>query len=199
MSLPSVCEKLSGVFAAPDLRRSAKARESQDSTFASVSSRSESCLGDVCESRESHMQLHACASARTGAREAELGNRLSQLPRLSQSPSEPAFVLKHCRCVDCCRWEGVQGFCDVLCFRRHVSREDYRPAMRSFWTDLGMIRPDAWHFCAFYDGPQISDDVWLWPKPRQTAHVATPSETSVKTVVRTPLAGEASTGALRPP
>jgi hypothetical protein len=23
---------------------------------------------------------------------------------------------------------------------------------------------DAWHYCALYRGPQISRDVWVWPK-----------------------------------
>jgi len=24
--------------------------------------------------------------------------------------------------------------------------------------------PDAWHYCADYHGPQISKDVWVWPR-----------------------------------
>lgn len=22
--------------------------------------------------------------------------------------------------------------------------------------------PDAWHYCADYNGPQISKDIWIW-------------------------------------
>ena len=82
----------------------------------------------------------------------------------SLSPPPPATVLRHCRCQDCEHWSNDQGACCVLPFRRYVPREDYHPAMRRFWTDLGMIRPDQWHYCARYHGPQISKDIWIWPK-----------------------------------
>ena len=76
----------------------------------------------------------------------------------------PATILKHCRCMDCRQWDDGQGCCHVLAFRRYVPREEYRPAMRPFWTDVGMIRPEAWHYCACYHGPQISKDVWVWSR-----------------------------------
>jgi len=25
-------------------------------------------------------------------------------------------------------------------------------------------QPDAWHYCAGYNGPQISKDVWAWKR-----------------------------------
>ncbi|HUT56496.1 MAG TPA: hypothetical protein VNA25_01325 [Phycisphaerae bacterium] len=85
----------------------------------------------------------------------------------SPAPPSPATVLRHCRCQDCAHWSNDQGACCVLPFRRYVPREDYHPAMRRFWSDLGMIRPDQWHYCARYHGPQISKDVWVWPKAKK--------------------------------
>ena len=39
--------------------------------------------------------------------------------------------------------------------------------------------PDAWHYCALYYGPQISKDVWVWPKASpQTADVGACSQDS---------------------
>ena len=78
-------------------------------------------------------------------------------------------ILRHCRCMDCQHWDGRQGVCHVLPFRRFVQRRDVHPALRRFWTDLGMVRPDAWHYCRDYHGPQISTDVWVWPRAASQA------------------------------
>jgi hypothetical protein len=42
--------------------------------------------------------------------------------------------------------------------------------------------PDAWHYCADYHGPQISKDVWAWPRgPRaEVSGVAGPSSESAE-------------------
>ena len=76
----------------------------------------------------------------------------------------PATILRHCRCVDCRRWNNRRGYCREFLFRRYVPREEYPKAMRPFWTDVGRIRPEQWHYCARYDGPALSADVWVWPK-----------------------------------
>ena len=75
-----------------------------------------------------------------------------------------ATILKHCRCMDCRQWDHMAGMCFELGYRQYVPREQYHPAMQRFWTDVGMIDPDGWHYCASYHGPQISKDVWVWPK-----------------------------------
>ncbi len=28
--------------------------------------------------------------------------------------------------------------------------------------------PDAWHYCSDYHGPQISKDVWVWPRAERS-------------------------------
>jgi hypothetical protein len=38
--------------------------------------------------------------------------------------------------------------------------------------------PDAWHYCSHYNGPQISKDVWVWP--RRSRHVGAGSNISVQ-------------------
>jgi hypothetical protein len=49
-------------------------------------------------------------------------------------------------------------------FRQYVPRSEYPELLRRFWTDLGMIRLQEWRYCAFYDGPQISKEVLVWPR-----------------------------------
>lgn len=77
-------------------------------------------------------------------------------------PPPSATILRHCRCQDCMLWHARDGYCRELGFRRYVPRHEYHPAMQQFWTDIGTIRPDEWHYCAYYDGPQVSKDVWVW-------------------------------------
>ena len=81
-----------------------------------------------------------------------------------QSPaSAGTTILRHCRCMDCGHWDGRQGACRVLPFHRFIPRGALPSLLRRFWTDLGMVRPEAWHYCRHYYGPQISRDVWVWP------------------------------------
>jgi hypothetical protein len=51
---------------------------------------------------------------------------------------------------------------------RYIPKADYHLAMQPFWSDLGMIRPEQWHYCSDYYGPQISKDVWVWPRRSDT-------------------------------
>jgi len=85
-------------------------------------------------------------------------------PRSVQSPSPnvplppDVVVLKHCRCMDCRNFSKVNG--DYFCAKGiggtavvwGTGRRVCEPA------------PGAWHYCAGYHGPQISKDVWLWPR-----------------------------------
>ena len=70
-------------------------------------------------------------------------------PPAPSCPAPPADVtiLKHCRCRDCRHWIDKPAW---LCARGLIGHKGYPP--------------DAWHYCALYDGPQVSRDVWVWPK-----------------------------------
>jgi hypothetical protein len=52
--------------------------------------------------------------------------------------------------------------CQAMPFVPYVPREEYPLLLHKFWTDLGMIRPGEWHYCARYLGPQISKEVWVF-------------------------------------
>jgi len=68
------------------------------------------------------------------------------------SPPAPATILKHCRCRDCRKWIGKPySECRHGIIRNGVKEPPEYPA-------------EAWHYCALYRGPQISKDVWVWPK-----------------------------------
>jgi len=64
----------------------------------------------------------------------------------------PATILRHCRCVDCGHWV------------REPYNECAHGIIRNGVQPVLEFPPDAWHWCALYDGPQISRDVWLWAK-----------------------------------
>jgi hypothetical protein len=89
-------------------------------------------------------------------------------PALSaQHPTMPpptdVVVLKHCRCMDCRNFSKVGG--DYFC-------SEYIGGTSVVWA-TGKRQcdppPEAWHYCACYHGPQISKDVWMWP--RRSRHV----------------------------
>jgi hypothetical protein len=88
----------------------------------------------------------------------------------------PATILRHCRCSDCEHWSDVRGACGVLPFTRFIPRDDVPALIRRFWTDAGMVDPREWHYCACYHGPQVSKDVWVWP--RRSHHVCAGSNIS---------------------
>ena len=67
------------------------------------------------------------------------------------------ILLKHCRCIDCRNWiKAPYSECRYGIIRNGVKDTPDFPA-------------DAWHYCARYQGPQISRDVWVWPKVPPTA------------------------------
>ena len=107
------------------------------------------------------------------------GTGRKQTPRLADSRPESAHVpvkadviLKHCRCMDCCNFSQINGehFCS-----------EYIGGTKVTWA-TGRRQcdppPEAWHYCSHYDGPQISKDVWLWP--RRSRHVGAGSNNSVE-------------------
>jgi hypothetical protein len=84
----------------------------------------------------------------------------------------PATVLRHCRCADCLNFSQVGG--EYFC-------SEYIGGTAVVWA-TGKRQcdppPDAWHYCARYRGPQISKDVWLWP--RRSRHVGAGSTIAPK-------------------
>jgi hypothetical protein len=85
------------------------------------------------------------------------GKRGNEVVTGNLPPSVEGTVLKHCRCIDCRNWIGA----DLRC-RAGIG------GLAVVWA-TGARRcdppPDAWHYCRDYDGPQMSTDVWVWPKP----------------------------------
>lgn len=60
-------------------------------------------------------------------------------------------ILKHCRCQDCGRWiQPPYSMCRLGIIVNGLKSTPEFPA-------------DAWHWCARYNGPPRSTDVWEWP------------------------------------
>lgn len=81
----------------------------------------------------------------------------TQMPEFPPPPRD-VTILKHCRCVDCRHFHRVGGryVCD-----RNVGGTGV------VWATGEHVcnpKPEQWHYCACYHGPQISKDVWAWPK-----------------------------------
>ena len=73
-------------------------------------------------------------------------------------PPPDVVVLKHCLCMDCRNFSKVGD--DYFC-------SEYIGGTSVAWATGKRScdpPPDAWHYCACYHGPQISKDVWLWPR-----------------------------------
>ena len=67
-------------------------------------------------------------------------------------PPARVTILRHCRCIDCEQWiKHPYNACEHGLISNGVKDKPEYPA-------------DAWHYCALYDGPQISKDVFVWPK-----------------------------------
>ena len=68
----------------------------------------------------------------------------------------PAIILQHCRCTDClnCSEAGGEYFCS-----KYIGGTAVAWATGERVCDA---RPDEWHYCARYRGPQVSKDVWVW-------------------------------------
>lgn len=115
---------------------------------------------------------HARARARTRARDGEVDAKPPQAVQPLHLPGA-VTLLKHCRCMDCRRFhEDING--EFFC-------ESYIGGTRVEWATGKRCcdpPPDAWHYCADYHGPQISKDVWAWPRRphAEVAGVAGPSE-----------------------
>jgi len=65
-------------------------------------------------------------------------------------PSLHVILLRHCRCQDC----------------RHLLKGLRPNSLSGSQCGRGMLvaeeSVEAWHYCAEYDGPQVSKDVWVW-------------------------------------
>lgn len=137
-------------------------------------------LSTRTESPESKSMSYACARAR--ARTVEPGKRYSADSRDS-APPRFVTVLKYCRCQDCRHWIG----------------EPYSECVRGIIVnglkEPPAYPPDAWHYCALYHGPQISKDVWVWPKGSPLGGDVGPrSQESSTTATTTPNTPGANTG-----
>jgi hypothetical protein len=93
---------------------------------------------------------HARARARDGAYTPKRGNQV--VTSNSPAPSLNVTILRHGRCIDCRKWtdhpynqcqEGL--VCNGVLPRQKWDKD-----------------PAEWHYCAFYNGPQISRDIFLW-------------------------------------
>ncbi len=90
-------------------------------------------------------------------------------------PPGSVTVLKHCRCQDCRNFHCVAG---EYCCRDGIG------GTKVVWATGERIcdpPPETWHYCAGYHGPQISRDVWVWPKgSHQAAQVGAGSTISAE-------------------
>jgi hypothetical protein len=115
---------------------------------------------------------HTRAHARTRAGEQKVDTGPLQTPQPLRAPGA-VTLLKHCRCMDCRRFYKAMGgefYCESCI---GGTRIEWATGKR--YCDPP---PDAWHYCADYHGPQISKDVWAWPRRphAEVAGVAGPSE-----------------------
>ena len=108
---------------------------------------------------------HARARAREGVNGESGSKPVTRGNPVTPPPPQGATILRHCRCEDCVNWRTLFG-CRVLPFVPYVPRQAYPEPLRKFWSDAGMIRPGEWHYCALYQGPQISKDVLVVKHPQ---------------------------------
>ena len=118
-----------------------------------------------------------------------------QRPAVHSAPA-PATLLRHCRCTDCHHWDDEQGLCDVLPLRRYVPAS--HPALAAFPTRAGTVQPDAWHYCARYQGPQVSRDVWVWPIKAPGRRSGASSGVRAHKSARVPSGGDLTRGLVQP-
>jgi len=90
-----------------------------------------------------------------------------------EGTQEAGTLLRHCRCVDCTHYSVANG--------EHLCAEGIG-GVGVIWATGRVVcdpPPTAWHYCAGYDGQQISADVWVWPKVAPTSrHVGPRSKIS---------------------
>lgn len=123
----------------------------QGATSASPSCVStEGCEGraGVAEVSNSLTRTRAHTRAHARARDERIDAGPVQTPQPLHAPG-PVTLLKHCRCADCLRSKVPAGS-SLACPLPHVC----------------LPERDEWHYCAEYHGPQISKDVWAWPRGR---------------------------------
>ena len=79
------------------------------------------------------------------------GIRVAELQTCKTPPSQ-VTILKHCRCQDCRHWlRAPYAMCRHGLVVNGVKAIPEYPA-------------DEWHYCAMYHGPQVSKEVWVWPR-----------------------------------
>ena len=149
----------------------------QNQTSAPASATPEAIYEGNAEVAEvSNSFTHTPAHAPAHAREQQVDAKPLQPVQPLQAPG-PVTLLKHCRCMDCRRfYKAVDG--EFYC-------ESYIGGTRIEWATGKRScdpPPDAWHYCADYHGPQISKDVWAWPRRphAEVAGVAGPSGESAE-------------------
>jgi len=116
-------------------------------------------------------RYRACARTRAGARAHARDSVNTPKPgnppvrgKSGNAPPAPELhvtILKHCRCMDCRKFRTRAG--EYFC-RDHIG------GTIVVWATGERIcdpTPSAWHYCAGYDGPQISKDVWVWPRAQK--------------------------------
>lgn len=78
----------------------------------------------------------------------------------NRQPPGPVTLLRHCRCCDCRKFRrDVRGECFCA---------DGIGGTGIVWATGERVcdpPPELWHYCAGYDGPPISRDVWAWRRP----------------------------------
>ncbi|OQB85183.1 MAG: hypothetical protein BWX88_02022 [Planctomycetes bacterium ADurb.Bin126] len=162
MTLDSVIDRLASLGDPP---RASEGRSSQYKPLP------EQKIRNSCEPRELLLLPCACAGAR--ARTVAPGAGASQSSRSSHPvPSLKVTVLRHCRCLDCRKWVAADRAC-----RAGIG------GVKVTWGTGERVcdpPPDAWQYCAGYNGPQVSPDVWVWPHTEGVEMVsAYPADDSV--------------------
>ena len=112
----------------------------------------------TCEDRAEVAEVfHSLTRAQARAGEEEWGGEHLQPMQPLRAPRQ-ATILRHCRCSDCLKFSNVAS--EYFC-------SEYIGGTAVVWA-TGKRRcdpaPDAWHYCASYRGPQISRDVWAFPR-----------------------------------
>jgi hypothetical protein len=151
----------------------------RNATYAAITpSSSSTCEAPAGVAEVSHSFTHTPAHARAHprAREQQVDAGPLQTPQPLHVPGA-VTLLKHCRCMDCRRFYKAVGG-EFYC-------ESYIGGTRIEWATGKRYcdpLPDAWHYCADYHGPQISKDVWAWPRRphAEVAGVAGPSESAAE-------------------
>ncbi len=128
------------------------------------------CEGRAEVAEVSYSFTHAQAHARARARGERRGRDTLQPAQPLHAPAT-ANILRHCRCIDCRKFSKPGG--EYVC-------SEYIGGTKGIWGTSKREcdpPPEAWHYCACYDGSQISRDVWVWP--RSSRHVPPGSNISV--------------------